>query len=411
MMAKFAGYGFNKSHSAAYSVVAYQTAYLKAHFPAEFMAAVLTTEMADSSKLALALDATRVAGIDILPPCVNRSQAHFTVEHGKIRFGLAAIKGVGQSAIDSVVEARTKARGAFDDLFALTKSLDLRLVGKKTLEALACAGAFDAFEGHRAQMAAAVETAWGWAQKQQADDAAGQSSLFGGTAAGPAYAPALPTVDVWGRAEQLRHERDLMGFYVSGHPLDDYAAETKAFATVSFGDSAGVMHESDVTGIGIVTEVVRRTSKSGRPMAFVMLEDTTGTSEVVLFAQSLERCGHLLVVDDVLLVRGKAETTRGDLKIIGREVLPMWRVREQLVKAVLLRLDADLFKEADVEALAQLCEANKGACKVYMELTSRHLPRPVRLHARTAVVDLTPDFMKGLNKIVGARSVVLEGEG
>jgi DNA polymerase-3 subunit alpha len=261
-------------------------------------------------------------------------------------------------------------------------------------------------------MAAAVETAWGWAQKQQADIAAGQSSLFGGgEAAGHAYAPALPTVDAWSRGEQLRHERDLMGFYVSGHPLDDYAAESKAFATVKFGESAGVMHESDVTGIGIVTDVVRKTSKSGRPMAFVTIEDTTGTSEVVLFAQSLERCGHLLVVDDVLLVRGKAETTRGDLKIIGREVIPMWRVRETLVKALVLKLDADIVSEADVEALAVLCEANKGTTKVYMELTSRDLPRPVRLHARTAVVDLTPDFMKSLNKIVGARSVVLEGEG
>ena len=402
----------HNSHSAAYSVVAYQTAYLKAHYPAEFMAAVLTTEMADSSKLGLALDATRVAGIDILPPCVNRSAAHFTVEYGKVRFGLAAIKGVGQSAIDSVVVARQKAGGAFDDVFALTKSLDLRLVGKKTLEALAQAGALDAFEGHRAQLTAAVEPAWGWAQKQQADEAAGQSSLFGGGGAEAAtYRPTLPSVTAWGRGEQLRYERDLMGFYVSGHPLDDYAAETATFATVKFGDSASVMHESDVTGIGIVTEIVRRTSKSGRPMAFVQLEDTTGTSELVLFAQSLERCGHLLIVDDVLLVRGKAETTRGDLKIIGREVIPMWRVREQLVKAVVLRLDVDLLKETDVDAIATLCEANKGACKVYVELTSRELPRPVRLHARTAVVDLTPEFMKGLNRIVGARAVVLEGEG
>ena len=412
MMAKFAGYGFNKSHSAAYSVVAYQTAYLKAHYPAEFMAAVLTTEMADSAKLALALDATRVAGIDILPPCVNASQAHFTVEGGKVRFGLAAIKGVGQSAIDSLVEARTTAGGAFDDMFALARDLDLRLVGKKTLEALACAGALDAFEGHRAQLAAATETAWGWAQKQQADKAAGQSSLFGATeGTGHAYRPSLPSVEPWGRGEALRHERDLMGFYVSGHPLDDYAAETATFATVQFGDSENVMHESDVTGIGIVTNVVRRTSKSGRPMAFVSLEDTTGTSEVVLFAQSLERCGHLLVVDDVLLVRGKAETTRGDLKIIGREVLPMWRVREQLVRGVVLRVDADLLSERDVDALAALCAAHPGATKVYLELTSRRLPRPVRLHSRTAVVDLTPDLMRGLNRLIGARQVVLEGEG
>ncbi|MBI0320721.1 hypothetical protein JBF12_48810, partial [Streptomyces javensis] len=127
-------------------------------------------------------------------------QAHFTVEHGRVRFGLAAIKGVGGAAIDSVVEARGRANGAFDDVFALTKSLDLRLVGKKTLEALAQAGALDAFDGHRAQLAAATETAWGWAQKQQADLAAGQSSLFGGASgAGHAYAPAMPSVEPWGR--------------------------------------------------------------------------------------------------------------------------------------------------------------------------------------------------------------------
>src|SRR5690606_22467525 len=219
-----AGYGFNKSHSAAYSVVAYQTAYLKAHYPAEFMAAVLTTEMHDSKKLATALEATRGAGIEILPPCVNRSAAHFTVEGGRVRFGLAAIKGVGHGAIEAVVEAREKAGGAFGSLFDLVRDLDLRAVGKKTLEALAQAGALDAFEGHRAQHVAAVETAFGWAQKRQADKAAGQNSLFGGFGGDGAgeYLPALPHAEPWTRGEQLRFERDLMGFYVSGHPLDDY---------------------------------------------------------------------------------------------------------------------------------------------------------------------------------------------
>src|SRR5690606_5966710 len=129
-----AGYGFNKSHSAAYSVVAYQTAYLKAHYPAEFMAAVLTTEMHDSKKLAVALDATRMAGLELLPPCVNRSAAHFTVEGGRVRFGLAAIKGVGHGAIEALIEAREACGGAFADLFELTRDLDLRTVGKKTLE-------------------------------------------------------------------------------------------------------------------------------------------------------------------------------------------------------------------------------------------------------------------------------------
>lgn len=412
MMAKFAGYGFNKSHSAAYSVVAYQTAYLKAHYPAEFMAAVLTTEMADSSKLAIALDATRSAGIEILPPCVNRSAAHFTVEHGRVRFGLAAIKGVGHGAIEAMIDARTEAGGAFDDLFALAKDLDLRTVGKKTLEALAAAGAMDTFEGHRRQFVDAVELAWSYAQKHQADKAAGQFSMFGAAeTAGSSFVPAMPHVEPWTKGETLRHERDLMGFYVSGHPLDDYAAEAGAFATVQLGDAEGVMHESDQTAIGIVTEVTRRTTKSGRPIAFVTIEDTTGQAEVVLFAQTLERCGHLLQVDEVMMVRGKAETSRGDLKLVAKEVLPMWRVREQLVKAVVLRIDADDATEQDVAALKALCEEHPGACKLYFEVVTAQMPRPVRLHARTAVVDLTPDFMKGLSRMFGSESVVLEGEG
>ena len=411
MMAKFAGYGFNKSHSAAYSVVAYHTAYLKAHYPAEFMAAVLTTEMASSDKLAIALEATRVAGIDILPPCVNRSQAYFTVEHGRIRFGLAAIKGVGQGAIEALVEARDAMGGAFDDLFSLCKDLDLRTVGKKTLEGLASAGAMDTFEGHRRQFVDAIDLAWSYAQKHQADKAAGQFSMFGAAEdTGSSFVPALPHCEPWTKGETLRYERDLMGFYVSGHPLDDFAAEVDKFATVQLGRADGVMHESDQTAIGIVTEITRRTTKSGRPIAFVTLEDTTGAAEVVLFAQTLERCGHMIMLDEVMMVKGKAETSSGTIKLVAKDILPMWRVREQLVKAITLKIDVDTTTEADVTALKALCDAHPGACKLYFELASAAMPRPVRLHARTAVVDLTPELMKGLRRQLGAEALVLESE-
>ena len=411
MMAKFAGYGFNKSHSAAYSVVAYHTAYLKAHYPAEFMAAVLTTEMAASDKLAVALESTRATGIEILAPCVNRSDAHFTVEYGKIRFGLGAIKGVGLGAIENIVACRETAGGAFDDLFALSRDLDLRTVGKKTLEALAEAGALDVFDGHRRQFSDGVALAWSYAQKYQADKAAGQSSLFGAAdTVGSSFVPALPHCEPWTKGETLRKERDLMGFYVSGHPLDDFAAEVRTFGSVQLGNAEHVPHESDQTAIGIVTEVTRRTTKSGRPIAFVTLEDTTGAAEVVLFAQTLERCGHLIEVDSVMMVKGKAETSRGDLKLVAKDILPMWRVREQLVKAVTLRIDADTATEDDVAAVASLCREHPGACKIYFEVTSQRFQRPMRLHARTAVVDLTPELMKGLDRVLGQGRVVLESE-
>ncbi|MEM6327615.1 MAG: DNA polymerase III subunit alpha, partial [Bacteroidota bacterium] len=414
MMAKFAGYGFNKSHSAAYSVVAYQTAYLKAHYPAEFMAAVLTTEMGDSSKLAIALEATRQAGLEILPPCVNRSAAHFTVEQGsteagRVRFGLGAIKGVGLGAIEALMEARETAGGAFSDLFEMVKDLDLRTVGKKTIEALAMAGALDSFEGHRAQLVEATDLAWTYAQKTQADKAAGQNSLFGAAeGGGSTFIPALPHVPEWTTGEALRHERDLMGFYVSGHPLDAYQAEAAAFASVRLGDTEGVPHESDQTVCGILTAMERRTTKSGRPIAFLTVEDTTGAAEVVCFAQTLERFGHLLEVDQPMLVRGKAETSRGELKLIAKEVLPMWRVREQLVSAITLKVDADLHTEETIRQLAALCAEHKGTKKLYVELTHSEMPVPVRLHTRTAVVDLTPDFMKGITTLIGRDSVFLE---
>ncbi len=411
MMEKFAGYGFNKSHSAAYSVVAYQTAYLKANYAAEYMAAVLTSEMHDQKKLAVALEAARATGLELLPPCVNRSFLHFTVERGRVRFGLAAIKGAGEGAIQAILDAREKAGGAFDDLAHLVRVLDLRTVGKKTLECLGRAGALDGFEGHRAQLVAGVENVWAYAQRRQSDAAMGQSSLFGGGGGDGAVgmAPPLPTIEAWGRGELLRQERELMGFYVSGHPIDDFAAEARAFATLRLGEADGVDPEREVAVCGIITAIKRSVTKTGRPMAFLALEDQSGQAEVVLFSAAYERLAPHLVVDEAVLVRGRVEM-KGDLKILARDLLPMWRVREQLVKAIVLQVDADTTATATLEELADLCAANRGACKLYFEVTTTALPKPVRLHARAAVVDPTPELMKGLTRLFGREAVVLEGE-
>ena len=219
------------------------------------------------SRLAVALEATRAAGIEIAPPCVNRSQARFTVEEGQIRFGLAAVKGVGQAAIDAIVAAREAAGGAFRDLAHLCRDLDLRAVGSKTLETLARAGALDQFDGHRAQLTAGLESAWGLAQRRQADLAMGQSSLFGDQGSDAVeIRPTLPVVDPWTQAETLRNERELMGFYVSGHPLDDYAAERRAFANLKLGHGDGVEPEREYAAVGIVTAVQRRIARSGKPV-------------------------------------------------------------------------------------------------------------------------------------------------
>ncbi len=413
MMAKFAGYGFNKSHSAAYSLVAYHTAYLKAHYPAEFMAACLTNESGDSKKLAVVLDETRRLGLDLLPPCVNRSEHHFNVEiEGErrfVRFGLYAVKGVGAGAIEAVVTERD-AQGTYVSLFDFCKRVDLAAVNKSALDALAKAGAFDFSEAHRAQLAYAVEDAHRFGQQHQVNKALGQNSLFGGDgAADDDFEPSLPHVEPWTRGEQLRHEKDLVGFYVSGHPLDAYEAEVNAFVTAWLGRVEEIELEREHKVCGIITEVKEITTKSGKPMAFLTLEDQTGQGEVVLFTSVFERYSHLLRTDEVVMVRGQAEV-RGGLKIKATAVDPMWKVREQYVKRIILRLDADATPPEAMDEFFALCQRNRGSAQLLFDVATREIPKPVRLRAQKGMVEPTPELMQGIYRLFGRDMVMLEGE-
>jgi len=415
MMEKFAGYGFNKSHSAAYSVVAYHTAYLKAHYPAEFMAAHCTTEANDSKKLAIALEEAKRMGLRLLPPCVNGSHRHFTVEREgearAVRLGLVAVKGVGDAAIDALTAERER-RGPYGSLFDFCKRVDPRAYNKAVVEALARAGAFDFGEGHRAQFAAAAEDAFRFGQQHQANKAMGQNSLFGGDGASgleEAFDPALPLVEPWSRGEALRHERDLMGFYLSGHPLDAFEAEVRAFVTVQFGDTEDLDPSREHRACGIITEVKQVVTKSGKPMAFLTLEDQTGQGEVVLFTSVFERVSHLLKPDEVVMVKGPIEI-RGGLKIKANSVDPMWKVREQYVKSVVLRLNADDTLPEALEELHALCERNRGQIPLLFDVEVAALPKPVRLRARTPMIEPTPELMAGMYRLFGRDGVALEGE-
>ena len=429
MMAKFAGYGFNKSHSAAYSVVAYQTAYLKAHYPPEFMAAAMTNEMGDTKKLAIVLEEARRLSIPVLPPSVNRSQAHFTVEDGKIRLGLGAIKGAGLSAIQSLLDTREK-HGPFTTIFSLTQHLDLRQVGKKTLECLAESGALDELEGHRAQLLASVEDSVRYAQRLQADKAAGQSSLFGDVLNGSFNAePNLRLLDPWPVSRKLKSERQLIGFYVSGHPLDEFAAEARAFTTIDLGDTEKIMrlmpsangHENGSGNgsygqrqgpvqrfCGIITEIQQRTTRSGKPIVFISIEDFTGQAEMVCFSSEYDRYQQYLKVDSIIFVRGTVEVRGGSVKAKATEILPMWKVRE-LIQGIVLRVDAQHVEMEAIHALRELCDANRGTCKLYFDITAPDLPGgSQRIHSRKYVVEPTPDLMSGINRLFGKDNVTLE---
>jgi DNA polymerase-3 subunit alpha len=436
MMEKFAGYGFNKSHSAAYSIVAYQTAYLKANYPAEFMAAAMTSEMGDTKKLAVVLDEARRMGLELLPPSINRSQAHFTVEGGCIRFGLGAIKGVGLGAIEVILNARKK-HGPFRTIFDLVRHVDLRIVNKKVLEALARSGALDDLEGHRAQLVEAIDLILQYAQKFQGEQLLGQASLFGGNGSRATLPePNLPVVQPWSRARCLKEERELIGFYVTGHPLEAYRAEVNAFATATLAELSRTLEESDaITAVngtpngysngspdgltpqparprhricGIITELQRRTGRNGRPIAFATIEDFTGQGELVLFSFVLERALPHLEVDAVVLVEGQVEVRGGNVKILVDEVWPMWKVRE-LVEVLVVQLDLAQVTVEQIERFYALCAENPGSCKLQFDLLSPQFPNGhQRLVSRRCLIELSDGFLQQTLKLFGPKAVLLE---
>lgn len=423
MMAKFAGYGFNKSHAAAYSIVAYQTAWLKANYAPEFLAAAMTNEMGDTKKLAVVLEDARHLGVEVLAPSINCSDASFAVEDGRIRFGLGAIKGVGLGAIESIVEAREE-HGPFETLFDLTAAVDARAVNRKAFESLVRAGALSEVEGHRAQQIAGLDAAVQYGIRIHADRAAGQNSLFGGAGGDGAavLAPQLPVVDPWPRARTLKEERDVVGFYVSGHPLEAYTPEVRAFASTHIAeieaivdthepmeDDRGYNSRPVQTVCGIITEVQHRRSKAGKPMAFATIEDFTGQAEVLCFSAVYDRAQRYLEPDEVVLVRGGLEVRGGSPKVIADEITPMWKVREQMVKSLIIDLEPHTLAEDVVTELHALCESHRGPVRLYFELPMPGDGRQ-RILSRTMAVEADAELMQGLARLVGRHRIQVEGE-
>ncbi|TPW17477.1 MAG: DNA polymerase III subunit alpha, partial [bacterium] len=291
-MAYFAGYGFNKSHSAAYALIGYQTAWLKAHHPVEFMAASLSSEMDKTNRIVILIEECRKMAIPVLPPLVNRSGFEFVVEESSIRFGLGAVKNVGQGAIEAIRAARDgrggdpgAASGPFTSLYDFCRRVDLKSVNKRVVESLVSAGAFDDLPGHRAQQLAAVATAMARGQSDQDERRGNQTSLFGGTdPRSLVIDPVLPEVLEWDHPNQLREEKAVLGFFLTDHPLAPLREEIAAVATC---DSLGLQERKsnqDVDFVGVVSAVTRKPTRSGSLMAWITLEDFAGSVECICFS-------------------------------------------------------------------------------------------------------------------------------
>ena len=425
LMAKFAGYGFNKSHAAAYSIVAYQTAYLKAHYPPEFLAAAMTNEIGTNDKLSVVLEEARHLGIDVLPPSINKSAAHFTVEGDQIRFGMSAVKNAGTAAIDAIIDAREAHDGPFETIFELTKNLDLSTVGKRTLEALAQAGALDELEGHRGQLAESVGMAVQEGQRYQTEQMRNQTNMSGGDDSGFGdLEPSLPRVDPWPKSKRLKAEHEVLGFYVSGHPLDEFRAEAEAFASANFGDTEsleraienasrgdGYSRGPTRTFCGIITDVSRNTTSKGKPIAFATIEDFSGQGELVCFSSVLDQIQPYLEVDEVVLVKGNVEVRGGAVKVKVRDLWPMWKVREQMVNEVVLQVDLQAVEAEQLRELQALCEHNTGGCTLYFDIDAPELSARERLRSRKYVIEPTAEFMSGVKRLFGENRIALKGGG
>jgi DNA polymerase-3 subunit alpha len=335
---------------------------------------------------------------------------------------MGAVKGAGTGAVEAIIETREE-HGPFGTIWDLTKHLDLRTAGKRTLEALVKAGALDELEGHRAQLLEAVDIAVKYGQKVQADRAAGQNSLFGdGGIGGDEMEPSLPDTEPWAKGKKLKAEHEVIGVYVSGHPLDEYKAEAEAFASAHFGETEAleraIAHTQSGDGrnrgpvrtfCGIITEVNRRTTKNGKPIAFAKVEDFTGQGELVCFASVLDRIQPYLNVDDVVLVKGNAEVRGTSVSVIVQEVFPMWKVRERLVNEVVLSVDADMLDRPTLSRLRDLCTEHSGNCTLYFDVHAPELRGPERLRSRKFVVEPTSGFMRGVKQLFGNDAVTLKG--
>jgi DNA polymerase-3 subunit alpha len=375
LMQKFAGYGFNKSHAAAYALIAFQTAYCKAHHPAAFMAANLSLVMDDTDKVRQLHDDTIAQGLTVLPPDVNASNFRFEpVDAKQIRYGLGGIKGTGEQAINAIVAARDGG-GPFRDLFDFCRRVDKRAVNRRVVEALIRAGAFDRIDRRRATLFASVGVALGEAERAEA--AAAQVSLFGEEQ----HAAGLTLIAAreWSEAERLTHEKTALGFYLSGHPYGAYAVELAQLVRQPLGSLAP--KREPVTIAGIVTALRVQASKRGK-MAFVTLDDGCGSAEVVVFNETFDAARALLREDQLVIMEVKIMQRISDdgqlqaLRVVAETVCDLATIRKRHAKTLRLACNGSAAVDRLFELLAPF---RNGSCQIIVEYANRGIGGEIEL--------------------------------
>lgn len=417
LMEKFAGYGFNKSHGAAYALVAYQTAYFKANYPVEFMAALLTSEMGDTDKIVKYIEECRAMGIRVDPPDVNVSAVRFSVSGGAIRFGLAAIKNVGEAAMESILVTRDK-DGPFESLENFCARVDLRLVNRRVLESLIKAGAFDSLSLPRAHLIAHLDAAMEAGQRQQRERDEGQASFFdllGDAAAAPARPEPVEVLPEWDPDQRLAFEKEVLGFYVSGHPLARFQPLVESLGITTTADLAAKGQGARVLLFGQVAALKETATKSGSRMAFVTLEDMAGTVEVTVFPEPFKAAAELLRAREPLLIRGRIDDSDRGRVVLAEDVRALDRALAEnggrsagagQPNAVRITITAADDRAPALARLRQTCAAYPGPVPVFLHVIVAG--QEVVVRSREVAVDPGPELVARLEAEVGPGAVSVD---
>jgi len=404
LIEKFGGYGFNKSHSAAYALIAYQTAFLKAHFPVEFMASLLTGEINSIDGVVKYIAECRHHGIKVLPPDINESDKEFTVIGSKIRFGLVAVKNVGEGAIEVIIDARKE--GRFSSLFDFCERVDLKKANKRVVESLIKCGAFDSTGANRSQMVVSLENAIDYGQRVQKEKTDPQMGLFDiGAAKQNINLPQMSGIDEWDEKQLLTFEKEALGFYITGHPLtrfDDLLDKFTNANTISLKEK----NDGEIVRIGgIIINIKTIKTKKGDLMAFVTLEDQHGTVEIIIFSLVYAAIQEILIEDNTVIIQGRVKGDENSVKILADTVVPIEKAEETWTASIHFNLNKNKTGKDLLLRLNDLLKRYPGSCDAYIHLFSPEETDTVIALPDTMKLKASSSLTRAVNELLGYNTV------
>jgi DNA polymerase-3 subunit alpha len=412
----FADYAFNRSHSMAYGLLAYHTAYLKAHYPAHFWAAVLSNEINDIEKVARYIDKAKQMGMKILPPDINVSLDTFTPKKDTIRFGLAAIKGIGQATVTEIVAAREKS-GDFKSIYDFAERVEAKALNKRVFENLIKSGAFDSIKKDmnvtewRAKLFAAVDSAIESGIRMQRDRNSGQESLFGmfDEVSTQVLEPELPNAEPWSQMQMLTYEKETLGFYITGHPLEQYQSLMKEFSIVNLEQLKTFTANSNVKIAGIISSISIKATKKGDKFALCQLEDQFGAIKLTVWPEAYNKIGSRWKEEERLVISGRLDIdAESAMSIDTQDAQLLDGISERSARQIIVRVNAELMTEGKIEKLYHLLDSNRGDCEVIFEL---ELPNHVVARVRPnsyATVKSDKELIDSIKTICGNCKIQLK---